>query len=106
MSLTEKQSFYLSLIQQAEAESKSLQKIAQEHRIKPASLYAGLQNLRQKGVLPQVARSATGFARVSVESPATLNHNIELKTQLPNGQLIWMSVPANRLRQVMQVLSA
>lgn len=105
MSLTQKQSFYLSLIQQAEAESKSLQAIALEYHIKPANLYAGLQSLRQKGILPSGSPAAAGFARVEIEAPASGQH-IELKTQLPNGQLIWMSVPANRLRQVMQVLSA
>lgn len=39
MSLTEKQSFYLSLIEQARTGSKSLKQVATENGVSPAILY-------------------------------------------------------------------
>lgn len=70
--------------------------------MKPANLYAAAQCLRRKGYL--TANPPSTFARIDVESSA--GDAIELKTQLPNGQLIWMSVPGGQLGHVLKVLSA
>lgn len=104
MALTEKQSFYLSLIQEAREQEKSLQQVARENNIKPGNLYAASQALKRKGYLATDARTQSGFARVAVEPD--VDACVELKTQLPNGQLIWMSVPGNQLRNVLKALSA
>lgn len=104
MSLTEKQSFYLSLINEAREQQKTLRQVAHENQIKPDSLYAAAQSLKRKGYLPTTTETGNSFARLTVE--ATVESCIELKTQLPNGQLIWMSVPSGELRDVLKALSA
>lgn len=104
MSLTEKQSFHLSLINEAREQQKTLRQVAQENRIKPGSLYAAAQALKRKGYLRAATETGSSFARLAVE-PA-VESCIELKTQLPNGQLIWMSVPRGELRDVLKALSA
>ena len=100
--LTPKQQKYLSLLQQAESDQLSVLQVAKQNDIDPSLLYAARKTLRQKGVLPQAASDK--FHSVPL-SPST-NSNIELKTQLANGQPVWLSVPAHQLSATLKALSA
>ena len=104
--LTPKQQKYLSLLQQAEAEQLSVLQMAKQNNLDPSLLYAARKTLRQKGALPK-STASTKFQSVPV-STSGLNgstHNIELKTQLANGQPIWLSVPAHQLAATLKALS-
>lgn len=100
--LTPKQQKYLSLLQLAETEQLSIPHVAKENNIDPSLLYAARKSLRQKGILPQVA--STGKFKSIPISQAPLA-NIELKTQLANGQPIWLSVPASQLSVTLKALT-
>ncbi len=102
-SLTPKQQKYLSLLQQAEAEQLSVLHVAKQNDIDPSLLYAARKTLRQKGLLPQ-ATSSDKFQSVPIST--TVSSNIELKTQLANGQPVWLSVPSHQLSATLKALSA
>ena len=105
MSLTDKQSFYLSLIEQARADGKSLKQVATEHGVNPASLYNVAHILRRKGVAADNScHSASGFVRMPVA--ATGDDGIELETWLANGQKVHMRVPLTHLSAVLGVLAS
>ena len=101
--LTPKQQKYLALLQLAEAEGLSITHVAKEHNIDPSLLYATRKTLRQKGILPQVASTGKFKAIPISQAPQA---NIELKTQLANGQPIWLSVPPSQLGSTLKALSA
>tara|TARA_B100001939_G_scaffold347133_1_gene367820 strand:- start:3180 stop:3491 length:312 start_codon:yes stop_codon:yes gene_type:complete len=103
MSLTDKQSFYLSLIEQARADGKPLKQVATEHGVSPATLYNAAHTLRRKGY-GEGNRSQSGFVRVPVGNEA--DDCIELDTQLANGLPVRMRVPAAQLSAVLGVLSS
>ena len=104
MTLTTKQSLYLSLIQQAEQRGVSLRVIAEENNIKPANIYAAAKDLRRKGALEVKASSVSSsdFVRMPVSEQM---ERIELKTQLANGQMVWLGVPSAQLHCVLKTLS-
>jgi predicted DNA-binding protein YlxM (UPF0122 family) len=52
MTLTKKQSFYLSLIQSAEQNKQSIRQVAEQNNIEAQRLYAAVKTLRHKGALP------------------------------------------------------
>jgi hypothetical protein len=67
-----------------------------------------VQYLRGKGYLAETAAgtgSRGGFSQVRLEESLG-QHAIELKTQLANGQWVWMSVAAEQLPVVLEALSA
>ena len=102
--LTDKQNQYLSLLQQAKVESISIVQIAKQNNIDPSLLYAARKQLRAKGLL--ASEPASKFHSLSIPSAASSAQHIELKTQLPNGQPIWLSVPAGQLVLTLKALSA
>jgi len=102
--LTTKQQHYLSLLQQAEAESISIVQIAKQNNIDPSLLYAARKQLRAKGVI--ASEPVSKFHSVAMPSAASPATHIELKTQLPNGQPIWLSVPAGQLVLTLKALSS
>lgn len=101
--LTPKQQKYLTLLQHAESEQLSVLQVAKQNDIDPSLLYAARKTLRQKGALSQ-ATSPDKFQSVPIST--TASSNIELKTQLANGQPIWLSVPAHQLSTTLKALSA
>src|SRR5690625_2524024 len=104
MTLTKKQSFYLSLIQSAEQSQQSIRQVAEKHNIEPQRLYAARQTLRQKGAL-SVPEKRSNFAKLSL--PAVVpDSRIELKTLLPNGQALWLNVAESQLPAVLRALGA
>lgn len=106
MNLTKKQSGYLALIHLAKEQQKSISQIAEEHGIRPGTLYGAMNRLRAAGQLPGKTPSSGGFVKVAAPGakPADTGH-IELKTQLINGQPIWMSIPPTQIAVVLKSLS-
>ena len=104
MKLTEKQSFYLSLIQSAEQNNQSIRQVAQQNNVSALCLYAAVKTLRQKGALPP-ATKRQDFVKLTL--PA-INHDsrLELKTLLPNGQALWLSIAESQLPSVLRALGA
>jgi transposase-like protein len=101
--LTAKQQNYFSIIQQATTEGISVREAARLHNIDPSLLYAARKALRAKGVLPDQAGTSTGFATVPL--PGSAEQHIELRTQLPNGQPIWLSIPPTLLSATLKALA-
>lgn len=112
--LTTKQSFFLKHLQDAEAKEQSIRDLAEQLNIRTEALYNYRYILRRKGWLdPVVAKhqnknSNSSFVAVSPREPAITmkDDNLELKTQLANGQPIWISVPACQLPTVLAALSS
>lgn len=108
MKLTEKQSFYLSLIQSAEKNKQSIRKVAEQNNVSALCLYAAVKTLRQKGALP-AAKEKQDFIKLSLDTlPPPLVHDsrIELKTLLPNGQALWLNIAETQLPVVLRALGA
>lgn len=104
MTLTKKQSFYLSLIQSAEQNKQSIRQIAEQNNVEPQRLYAAVKTLRHKGAL-SAPEKRSSFAKLSL--PAVMpDSRIELKTLLPNGQALWLNVAESQLPAVLRALSA
>jgi transposase-like protein len=103
MSLTEKQSFYLSLIEQARTAGKSLKQVATENGVSPATLYNAAHTLRRKG-FADGHNAREGFVRLPLAAAA--DERIEVETRLPNGQPVWLRVPASQLSAVLGVLAS
>jgi transposase-like protein len=101
--LTAKQQNYFSIIQQATTEGISVREAARLHNIDPSLLYAARKALRAKGVLHDQAGTSTGFATVPL--PGSAEQHIELRTQLPNGQPIWLSIPPTLLSATLKALA-
>jgi len=102
--LTTTQQNYLSIIQQATTDGISFREAARLHNIDPSLLYAARKSLCAKGVLPdQAPRTPTGFATMSL--PGSDEQHIELRTQLPNGQPIWLSIPPTLLAATLKALA-
>ncbi len=104
MKLTEKQSFYLSLIQIAEQNKLSIREVAEQNNVSALCLYAAVKTLREKGVLP-AAKNSADFVKLSLP-PLPHDLRIELKTQLPNGQALWLNIAQTQLPMVLRALSA
>jgi predicted DNA-binding protein YlxM (UPF0122 family) len=104
MKLTEKQSFYLSLIQIAEQNKLSIREVAEQNNVSALRLYAAVKTLREKGVLP-AAKNSADFLKLSMP-PLPHDLRIELKTQLPNGQALWLNIAQTQLPMVLRALSA
>jgi len=107
MNLSPKQAEYLALVQTAETQNKSICQIAKEHNLRPGTLYGAMNRLRATGQLPDKLKKTTGFAKVPLTATKPVqDDHIELKTQLPNGQPIWMAIPAAQIALVIKSLSA
>ena len=104
MQLTEKQSFYLSLIQSAEQNKLSIREVAEQNNINAVNLYAAVKTLREKGALPAI-KEQRNFVKLSAP-PLAHDLRIELKTQLPNGQALWLNIAEAQLPVVLRALSA
>lgn len=104
MNLTKKQSFYLSLIQSAEQNKQSIREVAQQNNVSAQSLYAAVNTLREKGALP-ATKNGADFVKLSLPPPPQ-DMRIELKTQLPNGQALWLNIAETQLSTVLRALSA
>lgn len=104
MQLTEKQSFYLSLIQSAEQNRQSIREVAEQNSVSALRLYAAVKTLRQKGVLP-TTKEPKDFVKLSLP-PLTHDLRIELKTLLPNGQALWLNIAEAQLPVVLRALGA
>ncbi len=107
MKLTEKQSFYLSLIQSAEKNKQSIRKVAEQNNVSALCLYAAVKTLRQKGALP-AEKEKQDFVKLSLNTLPPLVHDsrIELKTLLPNGQALWLNIADTQLLVVLRALGA
>jgi transposase-like protein len=103
MSLTEKQSFYLYLIEQARTQGKPLKQVAVENGVSPATLYNAAHTLRRKGYAEDT-HDQSAFVRVPVDTAA--DDCIELDTQLANGRPVHIRLPASQLSAVLGVLSS
>lgn len=106
MKLTQKQSFYLSLIKRAQKKKQSIREVAEQNNVSALCLYAAVKTLREKGALPAVAKSSRDFVKISVAPPLMHEPRLELKTQLPNGQPLWLSIVEGQLPMVLRALSA
>ena len=104
MKLTEKQSFYLSLIQSAEQNKQSIRKVAEQNNVSPQRLYAAVKTLRHKGALPTTTKRQD-FVKLSLP-PLTHDARLELKTLLPNGQAVWLDIAEAQLPAVLRALGA
>ena len=104
MSLTQKQSFYLSLIQSAEQNKQSIREVAEQNNVSALSLYAAVKTLRLKGVLPST-KEPQDFVKLSLP-PLTHDSRIELKTLMPNGQALWLNIAQVQLPVVLRALGA
>lgn len=104
MQLTEKQSFYLSLIQSAEQNKLSIREVAEQNNVNAVNLYAAVKTLRQKGAL-SATKEQRNFVKLSAP-PLVHDSRIELKTQLHNGQALWLGIAESQLSAVLRALSA
>lgn len=100
--LTTKQQRYLELLQSAESDGRSICQVAKDNQLDPSILYNARATLRRKGYL-EVPSSASKFTTVPLATGS--NERIELKTQLSNGQPVWLSVPPDQLAAVLASLS-
>ena len=113
--LTEKQTYYLKRFQEAQDDGLSLRQLAAQEQINGSLLYNYRYVLRRKGALDPVKPESrqrnpmtSSFNAVPLSSPVDpkTEATIELKTQLTNGQPIWMNIPAGQLDAVLAALSA
>jgi len=113
--LTQKQAYYLKRFQEAQDNGQSLRQLADQEQVKVSLLYNYRYVLRRKGVLDSVSPTrrqrnpiAPSFTAVPLSSSANpkAEATIELKTQLVNGQPVWMNIPAGQLGAVLAALSA
>jgi transposase-like protein len=95
--LTTKQQHYLELLLLAESEQRSICQVAKDNQLDPSLLYSARTTLRRKGYL--AVQSST------VPVTGARDERIELKTQLANGQPVWLSVPPDHLSTVLASLS-
>ncbi|MDT8398117.1 MAG: hypothetical protein RQ899_05845 [Pseudomonadales bacterium] len=102
MQLTEKQSFYLSLIQSAEQNKQSIREVAELNNVSALRLYAAVKTLRQKGALPAIKKQHNFVKLASL--PLSHDTRIELKTLLPNGQALWLNIAEAQLPVVLRAL--
>lgn len=115
--LTNKQSYFLKRLQEAEQSGLNIVQLADQENVSAALLYNYRQVLRRKGYLaPAQSGHSTstgsnpaspGFETVTLSSlSASSPERIELKTQLANGQPVWMNVPASQLSVALAALSS
>lgn len=108
--LTAKQAYYLKQLQDAETRGQSIKELAEELSIRIDALYNYRYTLRKKGWLSPVDKKSTDSSFVAVPTATSTSPlpdaGIELKTQLANGQPVWMTVPASQLRAVLAALSS
>ncbi len=113
--LTPKQAYYLKQLQDTEANGLSMKALAEQLDIRIDALYNYRYTLRKKGWLTPVKHStrrekSTDSSFVAVPTATSTSPipdaGIELKTQLVNGQPVWMTVPASQLRAVLAALSS
>lgn len=107
MSLTEKQAFYLTLIEKAKCNQQSLRQVAEENGVVPARLYAASKTLKAKGALSCNNQSTgSGFVKVPLDAQDMAPQRIEIRTQLGNGQPLWLSINVAQLTIILQQLGA
>lgn len=113
--LTPKQAYYLKQLQDAEAIGQSMKALAEKLSIRIDALYNYRYTLRKKGWLapvehPPRREKSSDSSFVAVPTAASTSPipdtGIELKTQLANGQPVWMTVPASQLHTVLAALSS
>ena len=100
--LTTKQQHYLELLLLAESEQRSICQVAKDNQLDPSLLYSARTTLRRKGYLA-VQSSTSKFTTVPVAGAR--DGRIKMKTQLANGQPVWLSVPSDHLSTVLASLS-
>jgi len=88
----------------AEQNKLSIREVAQQNNVGAQCLYAAVKTLRQKGAL-STTKTSQDFVKLSVP-PLTHDSRIELKTQLPNGQALWLNIAETQLPMVLRALSA
>lgn len=104
MPLTKTQSFYLTLVDYARSQGKSLREAAEDHNVKPANLYAAAKTLRKLGALDgERDERKSGF--VALKPEILPSEKVELKTQLPNGQPVWLNCAPSQLATVLQAIA-
>lgn len=111
--LTPKQAYFLKRLQEAEQSGQTVARLAQQEQVSAASLYNYRHKLRRKGHLPPAAsRTAahpsgteSAFEPIALSSVTPAVAPIELKTQLANGQPVWMTLPASQLSAALAALS-
>ena len=104
MPLTQKQSYYLSIIENARTQGKSIRAAALDHDLNPVNLYAAVNQLRKIGALDKsTSKAKSGFVALNIEP--VRGDKIELKTHLPNGQPLWLSCEAHQLPTLLRALT-
>src|SRR5690554_5964419 len=98
--LTTKQAYFLKRLQEADATGQTIAQLAEQENVSSALLYNYRYLLRGKGLLPSrgpitnTTRSESAFTPIATPQThtGTSSDRMELKTQLPNGQPIWLSL--------------
>lgn len=118
--LSTKQAYFLKRIQEAEAAGQSITALAEQEQVTPALLYNYRYLLRAKGALNPARSSrqkATAASNVNKDTSfvpiatsqahtGTSSDRMELRTQLPNGQPVWLSLSAHQLGMALAALSS
>jgi len=103
--LTDRQRYYLGIIRAAEAAGDSLASAARAADVPVQSLYTLRYQLRRQERQPEAAERG-GFQQLAVVADQQPTSLIELRTELRNGQPLWLNVPAGELATVLQALNA
>ncbi|MFY0666226.1 MAG: hypothetical protein JXQ97_16510 [Natronospirillum sp.] len=116
--LTTKQAYFLKRIQEAEAAGQSITALAEQEQVTPALLYNYRYLLRAKGALNPTRSSRqnttaasnvkkdTSFVPIAAPQTVASPDRMELKTQLPNGQPVWLSLSTHQLAMALAALSS
>jgi transposase-like protein len=103
--LTERQQYYLDILNGAERGGQSVASAAREHGLPASALYSARRELALKGVRTRPSsQERVGFAAVPV-TPSS-HTQIELRTRLGNGQAVWFGVPGELLGTVLKELGS
>ena len=104
LSLTDRQRRYFEIIRSAEASGQSLADAARDAKVPVQSLYTLRYQLRKSGRAPEPDRVGN-FEQLAVVPIVDRDEPIELRTELRNGRLLWLNVPAKQLATVLQALN-
>jgi len=115
LDLTKQQAHFLKLLQGAESAGLTVAKLAEQEGIPKSRLYNYRSILRRKGHLPparsgsdkKIWRGSSFIQASALKSGDTnLSDTLELKTQLANGQPVWISLTVSQLPAILTALSA
>ncbi|MDO9319511.1 MAG: hypothetical protein Q7V56_15115 [Gammaproteobacteria bacterium] len=102
MQLTEKQSFYLWLIQSAEQNKQSIREVVEQNNVRALRLYAAVKRCARKALCQRpTTKEQRNFSKLSVP-PLPHDSRVELKTQLPDGQAPWLNIAEAQLLIVLR----